>query len=60
MTVRFDPSHSVEEVQAALRSAAEAAWGSNALPELESVVETTARALWLIGQEPLEPSDVEP
>jgi hypothetical protein len=60
MTVRFDPSQSVEEVQAALRQAAEAAWGTAALPEMEPALEGSARALWRISQEPLEPSDVEP
>ena len=60
MTVRFDPTQSVEDVQAALRSAAEAAWGSGALPEIEPALEISARALWRISQEPLEPTDVEP
>ena len=60
MTLRFDPTQSVEEVQAALRSAAEAAWGAAALPEMESAFEISARAIWRISQEPLEPSDVEP
>jgi hypothetical protein len=53
MTVRFDPSQSVEQVEAALRSAAEAAWGSDAVEEI-------APALWRLGQEELDPSDVEP
>jgi hypothetical protein len=60
MTVRFDPAQSVEEVQASLRSAAEAAWGSSALPEIEPALEISARSLWRISQEPLDPSDVEP
>ena len=60
MTVRFDPTQSVEEVQAALLRAAEAAWGSDALPEIEPALETSARAIWRISQEPLEPTDVEP
>ena len=60
MTVRFDPTQSVEEVQAALERAAEAAWGADALPEMESALETSARAIWRISQEPLEPTDVEP
>jgi hypothetical protein len=60
MTVRFDPTQKVEEVQAALRSAAEAAWGARALPEIESALELSARALWRISQEPLDPTDVEP
>ena len=60
MTFRFDPSQSVEQVEAALRQAAEAAWGRDALPEMESAFEGSARAIWRISQEPLEPSDVEP
>jgi hypothetical protein len=60
MTLRFDPTQSVEEVQAALRSAAEAAWGTSALPKVESAVEKSAQDLWRIGQEPLEPTGVEP
>jgi len=60
MTVRFDPTQKVEEVQAALRSAAEAAWGASALPEIEPALELSARALWRISQEPLDPTDVEP
>ena len=60
MTLRFDPTQSVEEVQAALRRAAEAAWGADALPEMEPAFELSAQALWRISQEPLEPTDVEP
>jgi hypothetical protein len=60
VTVRFDPRQSVEEIQVALRQAVEAAWGSQAVPEVEPALETSARALWRISQEPLEPSDVEP
>lgn len=60
MSVRFDPTQPVEAVQAALRNAAEATWGSDAMPEIESAIEASARAIWRIGQEPLEPSDVEP
>jgi hypothetical protein len=60
MSLRFDPSQTVEDLTASLRRAAEAAWGTDALPEMESAVELSARALWRISQEPLEPSDVEP
>ena len=60
MTLRFDPSQRVEDVAAALRQAAEAAWGRDALPEVKPAVEISARAIWRISQEPLEPSDVEP
>jgi hypothetical protein len=60
MTVRFDPSQSVEQVEAALRSAAEAAWGSDAVEEIAPALETSAQAIWRLGQEELDPSDVEP
>jgi hypothetical protein len=60
MSVRFDPTNSVEDVEAGLRRAAEAAWGADALPEIEPAFTTAARAVWRISQEPLEPSDVEP
>ena len=60
MTVRFDPTQSIDEIQLALRVAAGAAWGQSALPEMESALETSARAIWRISQEPLEPGDVEP
>lgn len=60
MSVRFDPTQTVDDLAAALRRAAEAAWGTDALPEIEPAVATASHALWRIGQEPLEPSDVEP
>lgn len=60
MSLRFDPSQTVEEVTASLRAAAEAAWGSSALSEVEPALDLSARAIWRISQEPLEPSDVEP
>ena len=60
MSLRFDPTQSVDEIQSALRDAAGAAWGQAALPEMESAFETSARAIWRISQEPLEPGDVEP
>jgi hypothetical protein len=60
MSLRFDPTQSVDEIQTALRGAAESAWGPAALPEMESAFELSARALWRISQEPLEPGDVEP
>jgi hypothetical protein len=60
MTLRFDPAQSVDEVQSALRDAAGVAWGQAALPEMESALEISARAIWRISQEPLEPGDVEP
>jgi hypothetical protein len=60
MSLRFDPAQSADEIAASLRQAAELAWGRDALPEIESAVAISARALWRISQEPLEPSDVEP
>jgi hypothetical protein len=60
VSVRFDPAQTVDDLEAALRRAAEAAWGTNALPEIEPAVATAAQALWRMSQEPLEPSDVEP
>ncbi len=60
MSVRFDPTQTVAEVEAGLRRAAEAAWGAASLPEIEPALTTAARAIWRISQEPLEPSDVEP
>jgi hypothetical protein len=60
MSLRYDPTQSIDEIQSALRDAAGAAWGQSALPEMESALETSARALWRISQEPLEPRDVEP
>jgi hypothetical protein len=60
MSLRFDPTHSADQIAASLRQAAEAAWGPDSLPEIESAVEISARALWRISQEPLEPADVEP
>ncbi len=60
MTLRFDPTQTVEELQVALQQAAESAWGQDALPEFAPAIESTARALWRICQEPLAPTDVEP
>jgi hypothetical protein len=60
MSLRFDPTQSVDEVHSALRDAAGVAWGQAAPPEMESALETSARAIWRISQEPLEPGDVEP
>lgn len=58
--VRFDPSQSVDDVRAALRRAAAAAWGDDAVHELDGAIETAAQALWRLSQEPLEPADPEP
>ncbi len=60
MSVRFDPSQSLEQVETGLRHAAEAAWGADALPEMEPSFAVTAQSIWRLAQEPLEPEDVEP
>ncbi|MCC7369941.1 MAG: hypothetical protein IT306_16060 [Chloroflexi bacterium] len=60
MAVRRNPELSVGEIEAALRSAASAAWGDDALPEVEQAVPSAARALWRISQESFERSDIEP
>jgi hypothetical protein len=59
--LRFDPSQTRDDVRQSLERAAEAAWGADALPELRTALDATARAIWLIAQEPaLAPGDLEP
>ena len=58
--LRFDPSQSKDNLLEALERAAEAAWGAETLPELRASLSLTARAIWLINQEPFAPGDVEP
>ena len=58
--LRFDPSQTEEDLLRALERAAAAAWGAEALPDLRASLNLTARAIWLINQEPLAPWDVEP
>lgn len=60
MTVRLDPNQTSAELEDALRAAVEAAWGSDALPEVERAIPPAANALWRISQESLGPTDVEP
>jgi hypothetical protein len=60
MSLRLDPNRTVAEVEDALRSAAEDAWGTDALPEVERAIPSAASALWRISQESLGPTDVEP
>lgn len=60
MSLRLDPNRTVSETEAALRAAAEDAWGVDALPEIERAIPSAATALWRISQEPLGPTDVEP
>lgn len=59
-TMRFDPRRSREEVEAALVRDARATWGDDSVEELRPVLETTAAAIWLVGQQRLDPIDVEP
>jgi hypothetical protein len=58
--VRLDPIQTAAELENALRTAAEAAWGADALPEVERAIPAAASALWRIRQESLGPTDVEP
>ena len=58
--LRFDPSQTRDDLLSALERAAEAAWGAEALPDLRASLSVTARAIWLINQEPFGPGDVEP
>lgn len=58
--LRFDPSQSVDELREALQRAAGAAWGEDAVRELAASLDGSARAIWLLSQEPLDPLDAEP
>ncbi len=58
--MRFDPRMSREEVAAAIVRDAAATWGEDRVDELRPALETTAAAIWLVAQERLEPTDVEP
>ncbi len=58
--MRFEPNLSREEIVEQLVRDAREAWGEQRLPELRPVLDTTANAIHLIGQEHLEPTDVEP
>ena len=58
--MRFDPALSRDETLARLTEDAVATWGNARAAELRSVLETTARAIWVVAQESLEPTDVEP
>ena len=60
MAVRHNPDLDVDQIEAALRAAAGTAWGEDALAEIERAIPSAARALWRIGQETFERSDVEP
>ena len=58
--LRFDPSHTKDDLLSALEHAAEAAWGPEALADLRASLKLTAQAIWLVTQEPFAPWDVEP
>ena len=58
--MRFDPMLTREETLARLTEDAVAAWGDERAAELRPALEATAGALWLVAQEPLDPTDVEP
>ena len=58
--MRFDPALTREETLARLTDDAVAAWGKERAAELRAALETTANAIWVVAQEPLDPTDVEP
>ena len=58
--MRFDPALTRDETLARLTDDAVAAWGEERVAELRPTLETTARALWVVAQEALDPTDVEP
>jgi hypothetical protein len=58
--LRFDPNQTKDDLLQALERAAEAAWGTEALPDLRASLTVTAQAIWLINQEPFAPGDLEP
>ena len=58
--MRFDPTLTREETVARLTEEAVAAWGEERAVELRPTLATTAEALWVVAQEPLDPTDVEP
>jgi hypothetical protein len=58
--LRFDPSQTKDDVLQALERAAEAAWGTEALPDLRASLTATAQAIWLINQQPFDPGGLEP
>jgi hypothetical protein len=58
--MRIDATMTVAELRDGLRAAAATTWGDDAVADLDSALNLTAEAIWRIGQEPLEPSDVEP
>jgi hypothetical protein len=58
--MRFDPTLTREETLARLTEDAVAAWGEGRAAELRPVLATTAEAIWVVAQEALDPTDVEP
>lgn len=49
-----------DEARRELSEAAAQRWGRERLPALDRTIEQTARWLWLVSQEPLDPLDEEP
>ena len=58
--MRFDPALSREETLARLTDDARATWGEERTAALRPALETTANAIWVVAQETLDPTDVEP
>ncbi len=58
--MRFDPALSREETLARLTDDAVATWGQERAAEMGAALESTAHAIWVVAQEPLDPTDVEP
>lgn len=58
--MRFDPTLTRDETLARLTEDAVAAWGDERAAELRPSLESTAGAIWLVAQEALDPTDVEP
>ena len=58
--MRFDPALTREETLAQLTEDAVATWGEDRAVELGPALATTAGAIWVLAQETLDPTDVEP
>ncbi len=58
--MHFDPALTREETLARLTDEAVAAWGEERAAELKGTLATTAEAIWVVAQERLDPTDVEP
>lgn len=58
--MRFDPTLTREETLGALIESARATWGEERLAELRTALEITAGAIWLVAQERVELTDLDP